>query len=64
MDMAPVLRGEATQVKQRDLGARRRSKYLACDFDQTIDFDISPGQVCSLRDEQLIRRMAGRLRSA
>ena len=60
VDVPAVLGGEPAQVQVLDLDAgrvRRTSRAISV---SRKDLDISPGQVCSLRDEPLIsRRRAG-----
>ena len=60
MDVAPVLGGEPGEVEQLDLDVRRASSTSRAISASRQLFDISPGQVCSLRDEALIEQHARR----
>ena len=57
IDDAAVFRGEPAQIEDIDLEAvALRSTSRAMSASRNV-FDISPGQVCSLRDEPLMMRM-------
>jgi hypothetical protein len=52
VDVPPVLGGDAQQVEDRDRDARHFQRR-AGDAGEPQLFDISPGQLCSLRGEAL-----------